>query len=425
MTKITNSRFLFLPSVFFAIILVLHSSCSQNNGQHSKTEKTADTLLTPQITIFANLPDSNKLLKIFLKNLPKPQIITVPYSKGFYTNKRVVGEKNNILYPLETNPAPVPMGSFTNYNNEQGYALTNIECGFKDKRGNMWFGTYSNGVSRYDGKTFTTYTTLQGLPHNNIKDIAEDKNGNIWFAGDNGGVSRYDGKSFTIFNTTRGLAQNRVRCIEIDKYGNIWFGTEGKGVSHYDGKKFTTYSQPVLKNNIVKDILIDKKGNIWFAFVNFGFANGGVARYTPPLFQLTADSNKTDDRHFTNFTTQQGLAYDNIGSITEDKKGNLWFGTIGGGASRYTPSPSGKEEEGQFTTFSTAQGLTSNTISSITEDKSGNLWFGTNGNGISRYDGESVSALSFGHVISNYVVRCVFEDKNGNIWFGTSGGGAI
>jgi ligand-binding sensor domain-containing protein len=64
---------------------------------------------------------------------------------------------------------------------------------------------------------------------------------------------------------------------------------------------------------------------------------------------------------FTNFSTGQGLANNIVYCIAEDKKGNLWFGTKGGGVSCYD----GKS----FTNFSTAQGLANNTVFSIIQDK--------------------------------------------------------
>ena len=100
-------------------------------------------------------------------------------------------------------------------------------------------------------------------------------------------------------------------------------------------------------------------------------------------------------------------------SITEDKSGNLWFGTSGG-VSRYD----GKS----FTTFTTAQGLADNSVTSITEDKSGNLWFGTYG-GVSRYDGKSFATFTTAQGLANNSVMSITEDKSGNLWFGTYGGG--
>ncbi|MCC6180222.1 MAG: SpoIIE family protein phosphatase, partial [Bacteroidia bacterium] len=160
---------------------------------------------------------------------------------------------------------------------------------------------------------------------------------------------------------------------------------------------FTNYSTAQgLANNLVLSITEDKSGNLWF-----GTDGGGVSRY--------------DGKIFTNYSTAQGLANNLVFSITEDKSGNLWFGTYGGGVTRYD----GKS----FTNYSTAQGLANNSIWSITEDKSGNLWFGTSGGGVSRYDGKSFTNYSTAQGLANNVVFSITEDKSGNLWFGTEGGG--
>ncbi|MBI4647722.1 MAG: PAS domain S-box protein [Bacteroidia bacterium] len=118
---------------------------------------------------------------------------------------------------------------------------------------------------------------------------------------------------------------------------------------------------------------------------------------------------------FTTYNTEQGLALSSILSGCIDHLGNLWFGTDGGGVSRYD----GKK----FTNFTTTQGLANNVVNSIFEDKNGNLWFGTNG-GVSRYDGKSFTTFTTEDGLAgiNYVVSIV-EDKTGNIWVGTWLGG--
>jgi ligand-binding sensor domain-containing protein len=95
--------------------------------------------------------------------------------------------------------------------------------------------------------------------------------------------------------------------------------------------------------------LEDRKGNIWF-----GTIGAGVYRY--------------DGKLFTNFTTKDGLVSDRVGCIYEDKAGNVWFGTEGG-ASRYD----GKS----FRNFTTKEGLPNNDINTIVEDNTGKFWFGT------------------------------------------------
>ena len=285
---------------------------------------------------------------------------------------------------------------FTNYNTEQGLALNSVACGYRDKSGNIWFGTLGGGVNRYDGKSFATFTTTQGLANNTVYSITEDKKGNLWFGTSGGGVSRYDGKSFVNFTRAQGLANNIVYCIMEDKRGNFWFGTGG-GVSYYDGKSFTNFSTtPGLANSTVKSIMEDNAGNLWFA------TNGsGAIRY--------------DGNTFVTFTVAQGLADNSVNSIIEDKKGNIWFGTNGGGVSRYD----GKS----FTSYTTDQGLANNNILNVLEDKKGNIWFATDGGGVSRYDGKSFVTFTMAEGLANNTVWGITEDKTGNLWFATIGGG--
>jgi serine phosphatase RsbU (regulator of sigma subunit) len=59
----------------------------------------------------------------------------------------------------------------------------------EDKSGNLWFGTYGGGVSKYDGKSFTHFTDKEGLSNNVVVSILEDKSGNLWF-GTRFGISK-------------------------------------------------------------------------------------------------------------------------------------------------------------------------------------------------------------------------------------------
>jgi signal transduction histidine kinase/ligand-binding sensor domain-containing protein len=159
--------------------------------------------------------------------------------------------------------------------------------------------------------------------------------------------------------------------------------------------KYLDVNQGMISSYILA-MLEDKFGNLWF-----GTDGGGVSCY--------------DGETFRHFTTEQGLSDNRVWSILEDRKGNIWFGTEGGGVSRYD----GKA----FTHFTTKQGLGNNIVWSILEDKSGNLWFGTQGGGVSRYDGETFTLFTTAQGLSNNSVLSMMEDKNGNIWLGTSGGG--
>ena len=269
--------------------------------------------------------------------------------------------------------------SFTHFTDKEGLSNNVVWSIVEDKSGNLWFGTYGGGVSKYDGKSFTHFTDKEGLSNNVVLSILEDKSGNLWFGTEGGGVCKYDGKSFTHFTDKEGLSNNVVSSILEDKSGSLWFGTYGGGVSKYDGKSFTHFTEKEgLSNNAVRSILEDKSGNLWF-----GTSGGGVCKYDgncvddiingTNLYQHNQQDlkkNKKDlVKSFTHFTDKEGLSNNVVLSILEDKSGNLWFGTAGGGVCKYD----GK----RFTHFTDKEGLSNNVVLSILEDKSGNLWFGT------------------------------------------------
>ena len=82
----------------------------------------------------------------------------------------------------------------------------------------------------------------------------------------------------------------------------------------------------------------------------------------------------------TKYTTADGLGSDEVRAILEDRSGDLWVGTLGGGVSRL--------HNGRFTTLSTTNGLSSNNVWALHEDSDGVLWIGTD-NGLCRFQGRT------------------------------------
>lgn len=158
---------------------------------------------------------------------------------------------------------------------------------------------------------------------------------------------------------------------------------------------FTNYNTD---NGLALDIIncsfMDHFGNLWF-----GTSGGGISKY--------------DGKKFINYTTAHGLSNNSIWSIAEDKNGNIWIGsTIG--VSKF---------DGKcFTNYGTKEGLAGSNVLSIIEDTKGNIWLGTNDKGVSCYNGKSFINYSTSEGLANNCVTTIFEDKTGNLWFGTLGG---
>ncbi len=139
--------------------------------------------------------------------------------------------------------------SLSHISEKDGLCSNAVRTMAEDKEGNIWFGTHSQGISKYDGKSFTNFTQDGAVEGNEVWSIYEDKTGNIWFSAVGYGVYRYEpaagSESFTQFYEEEGLSSHALHCIYEDKEGQLWLGG-WKGVFRFDGNSFS----PVTKINI-------------------------------------------------------------------------------------------------------------------------------------------------------------------------------
>lgn len=328
---------------------------------------------------------------------------------------------------------------FTNYSTEQGLALSGVASSCTDRMGNLWFGTYGGGVSKFDGKSFVTFTSASGLAGNTVLSIFEDSSGNLWFGCNREGISRYDGVKFITYTKKNGLPHNTILSMTQDNQGNLWFGTYGGGLSKFNGTTFTNYTSlcniPIPE---VRSLYVDSGGTMWIGTIGAGvfrYDGGKFSKFSFPenlnpetVFNILEDNNKNiwfgtiglglvkyKRGHFSAYSSKDGLPNDEIWCSYKDSRGDLWFGTKGGGFYRF--------KNNTFTVFSKEQGLLNNFIYSITGDKSGNIWLSSYGDGISKYRGESVTSFSSRQGLSSNLIYSILQDKKGNFWFGTYGNG--
>ena len=110
--------------------------------------------------------------------------------------------------------------------------------------------------------TWKTYSPDDGLPSLRIEHIAEDSAGYIWFATWDNGVSRFDGDAFENFTTQDGLIDDQVFFIQPDRQERLWFGTS-KGVCWYDGADFHPVEDDGIAGRWVQFLYEDRQGRIW------------------------------------------------------------------------------------------------------------------------------------------------------------------
>jgi len=168
---------------------------------------------------------------------------------------------------------------------------------YKDRKGNIWFGTNPVGVCRYDGKTFEwiteeDVTEFRNEGANGVRSIAEDKNGDFWFNTEyrysvyddttlksNKFYTRHESIGSLDGKNTSGLKE--YLSIAKDNNNNLWFVTYRDGVWKYDGTKVTHY--PVQHNS--KDITLfsiykDNHGDLWL-----GTHENGAYKFNGTTFE--------------------------------------------------------------------------------------------------------------------------------------------
>jgi len=78
-------------------------------------------------------------------------------------------------------------------------------------------------------------------------------------------------------------------------------------------------------------------------------------------------------------------------------------------------------DEGHWRTFDAAGALQSGTVLDLLQDREGNIWFATWGGGVSRFDGTTWTTWTAADGLPSDVVTDLFEDSRGHLWMATGG----
>ena len=142
-----------------------------------------------------------------------------------------------------------------------------IQSIVEDNAGNIWFTSQTHGgITRYDGKSFDNFTLEDGFPDDMIFSSFKDRDGNLWFGTLDQGLIFYKDNSFQYFNESDGLNNNMVSCFYQDKTGKLWIGSfrSSTVTSFYEGKFSSVPFDKDQKLIELRFITEDKDGNVWF-----------------------------------------------------------------------------------------------------------------------------------------------------------------
>jgi len=298
-----------------------------------------------------------------------------------------------------------------------------ITAMYKDDNGIIWLGTYKQGVNYLNSNIvlFPHYrhqeSNTKSLPYDDVNRFVEDKLGNIWIGTNGGGLIYFDRKNNTFKQylhdpaNKNSLSSNVIVSLCIDHEGILWIGTYFGGLNRFDGKTFIQYRHNAndsssLADDNVWELFEDAEMNLWIGTLGAG---------------LDIFNRKTNSfEHYKNKNATVGpvpLTY--VSSFLQDRKGNLWIGTVFG----VTVFQKNKTTPVYYQHTDAKNSLSSNTVVCLLEDSKGGIWIGTR-EGLNLFDETTGTFKVFTTAdgLPNNIILNVLEDDHHTLWLSTANG---
>jgi len=364
---------------------------------------------------------------------------------GFSELSGVIGNKIHVIFKDQT--GALWMGSNVGlFKNEDGLnwelvaPLPNVISIAEDRDGNLWVGTQSDGVYKYD-RSSCNKLNINGMANNQaIWCMIRDHEGYLWLGTDGAGAFRLQ-LNWQMFNTSNSaLVDHSITdIVEVDSV--LWFATAHHGLARYDGTAFesVTIADPNPVANFVHALLVDQNNSNWI----WCATEHGVHRFdrisrswtswidslpSNYVYDIIQDRNGRcwfatrlgiccfDGTTWKTIGPSQGIPDSIITTICEDYQGHLWLGTAHAGVCELA-------DDTVIAVYDRSSGLCHNQVNSIVQDNHNMLWFATD-TGLTRFDGDQWDCFTVENsALVNNHVQSLFVDRANNIWIGTQKGG--
>ena len=358
-----------------------------------------------------------------------------------------------ILLPNIVKANELPNFYFKQLSQQDGLVQNYVRSITLDHNGFYWIGTRA-GLSRFDGYEFRNYQNeaenKNSLSADMIFYVVEDAQDNLWVS-TSGGLDLYrrktddfehiawynsrfrtqaclvcdtaiyfagSGNIFKRSYSTGGLTLMPMKSKEqhssftfMAKWGGEqWIlATRWNGMWLYNFRTGDIRRTPFVREKEIMATIVDSKGRLW------------ISPYGKGLVGYLPDGTKFAELHTGNSDLSNNIILD-----IEERDGQLWLATDGGGISVYDMST------GAFQNISyvvgDANSFPFSSVYCLYKDDSDNMWAGTVRGGMIGI--KEVHMFSYRDVppgndngLSDRSVQSLYEDENGDIWIGTDGGG--
>ena len=306
-----------------------------------------------------------------------------------------------------------------------------IFSAYVDSHGLVWFCDDRMGVSRLNPETgnekFFQQTVLVPEQDGRGGEFNEH-NGVVWIRMNHGGYGYYNRETdqveyFHNDPSNPWNLSNTVNAALVIKEGVVWESTSRRGLEKLD----------ILKDNIVRirpvpDAVSTLENEIRALYYDKDRKVLMLGNKSSCIFM-----NYDNGRQEKITQDSQGNSFGRIYGISKDSKGNYWICSKDYGVFLMSPKANGGwyikkfcSEEGN------PQSLSDNAAYYAVEDKQGNIWIATYGGGVNLMIKDSRGGFIFQHPkngMKNYPknntylkVRTIELDVEGNVWAGTTDG---
>jgi signal transduction histidine kinase/ligand-binding sensor domain-containing protein len=283
--------------------------------------------------------------------------------------------------------------SFDRFESKDGLSSDGVHVAFKDREGNIWFGT-NRGVDRFRENKATPFTTKEGLSPNPQLALTSTRDGNVW-------IINYARDRVQHLFGTRMISQTlpsysssdstRVLSVYSDE-NRVWLGGSFGLAEGRNGKFSYAHVPGISVGNSVEAITSEPSGDLWVVIWD-GNNRSLVKRLRKGMW--------------TDFRNRPDLPDSRCRILFGDMLGRVWLGFETGEVVVY--------DNDRFRRYSASDGLPPGKILTITGDRAGHIWVGGEG-GLSQFDGRRFVTLTKENGLPGNSVSAVLEDDDGSLW---------